>query len=422
MEGSEDFRLHYSDTNALDQGLDLSADTNLSFSVDIAGRVRPLGSAWDIGAYEAYEYFVLGTNGAVIGDGEAATENNGTDFGHQAVGGSFTHWFGITNRSGDSLNISGWVTNGAGAAAFTVSDMPGNIEAHTTNHFAVQFHPVGPGTYAASLLIENDATNFVLNLSGSGFVISPTNGPLAGGNTVLLTNGYFGNITNVIVGAPGTGSAILGDHGTNWCAFIMPAASTGGAASVIVQTSDRGDITLEEAYTYMNNTLVVLYDFYLREQDGQVIVCWETASEDETVGFDLYREVNGVWVKVNESLIPSENPMGASYQIADPGANASDTFRYRLVEYETTGTIQEYGPYDRAVWTLRMQKITVTSEGVILRWMSREGEHYELQRTLNWAAPLTAIAHDLPATPPMNVYTDAISEAGAAFYRIGVEE
>ena len=122
--GSEDFRLHYSDTNALDQGLDLSAETNLAFSVDIAGRTRPLGSAWDIGAYEAYEYFVLGTNGAVVGDGEAASSSKGTAFGCVVAGLSVTNVFTLTNRSPEVLTITGVTTNGSGASVFSVLGFP----------------------------------------------------------------------------------------------------------------------------------------------------------------------------------------------------------------------------------------------------------------------------------------------------------
>jgi hypothetical protein len=114
----------------------------------------------------------------------------------------------------------------------------------------------------------------------------------------------------------------------------------------------------------------------------------------ETVGFDLYREQDGVWVKINTALIPSVNPMGASYAVADPGANAADTFRYKLVEYETPGTIQEYGPFDRAVWSPRMESIALTSDGVVLRWLSREGNGMKCTADHDWGTPLEAVAHD----------------------------
>ena len=54
--GSGDFRLSSTDTAAKDKGADLSNDAYISFTTDIAGRSRPIGASWDIGAYEADEY------------------------------------------------------------------------------------------------------------------------------------------------------------------------------------------------------------------------------------------------------------------------------------------------------------------------------------------------------------------------------
>ncbi|NCD35447.1 MAG: DUF1573 domain-containing protein, partial [Spartobacteria bacterium] len=66
------------------------------------------------------------------------------------------------------------------------------------------------------------------------------------------TNGYFGNITNVLVGPPSVGSAIPTASGPNWFTIPLPAATntTGGTVSLTVQTSDNGDTILPNAYTY----------------------------------------------------------------------------------------------------------------------------------------------------------------------------
>ena len=49
---SGNFRLADSDTNARDQGTNLSADTMFAFTDDFDGDARPYGSAWDIGVDE----------------------------------------------------------------------------------------------------------------------------------------------------------------------------------------------------------------------------------------------------------------------------------------------------------------------------------------------------------------------------------
>lgn len=51
-EAGHDYRLSSSDSNARDQGDDLSADSSYAFSTDVAGTSRPVNSVWDIGAWE----------------------------------------------------------------------------------------------------------------------------------------------------------------------------------------------------------------------------------------------------------------------------------------------------------------------------------------------------------------------------------
>gem|GEM_PF-1249474 len=51
---NNDFHLVSGDSAAKDQGVNLSSDPENPFSADIAGLTRPYGSAWDIGAVEAY--------------------------------------------------------------------------------------------------------------------------------------------------------------------------------------------------------------------------------------------------------------------------------------------------------------------------------------------------------------------------------
>ena len=207
--------------------------------------------------------------------------------------------------------------------------------------------------------------------------------------------------------------AVAGAADSDYALFVVEPTTnwikgTGGALNLWV--------------TYQGYSRVVLYDMYLRMEGGLAQVCWQTASEEETVGFDLFRWDGAAWVKVNESLVMARDPMGATYCVADAGANGTEAFLYKLVEVETDGNVREYGPYERAAWTPRVKNVGVAERGVILRWLSREGETYEVRRGRSLLAPLEAIAGGMAATPPVNEFVDQEKVGGAAFYQIRVEE
>ena len=83
-------------------------------------------------------------------------------------------------------------------------------------------------------------------MAGPGYQLSVNNGPYSGGNTITITNGNFGTITNVLVGGV---QAAMGLHGTTWVTITLPATGSTGAKDIVVQTSDNGAITLTGAYT-----------------------------------------------------------------------------------------------------------------------------------------------------------------------------
>jgi len=170
-------------------------------------------------------------------------------------------------------------------------------------------------------------------------------------------------------------------------------------------------------------TLVVMNDFYLREEDGVPVVRWDTSTEEKSVGFDLFRWADGAWMKVNSELIQArgQDGMGAAYAVSDASANATDTFRYKVVEYETDGGTQEYGFTDVSACNPRLEKMSATADGIVLRWLSREQDTYEVQKSINIHNGFEPIATDLPATPPVNVYTDQVHSANGAYYRVRVK-
>ena len=79
-------------------------------------------------------------------------------------------------------------------------------------------------------------------------------------------------------------------------------------------------------------------------------ITWETASEVDTAGFNLYRATSpdGPWQKINEQLIPpSEDPVsGGSYKFVDKSAEPGKTYYYQLEEVELSGTTTRFDPIE----------------------------------------------------------------------------
>ncbi len=191
---------------------------------------------------------VLGVDGSVIATDSGASLANGTAFGHILVGTSVIHTFTLTNNAPTEAGIAGYATNGPDAAFFGVTGIPATIPGAGSVPITVTYHPLTIGSHTAFLTITNDpaAAPYTVNLSGSAFQISPVIGPFAGGNTVTITNGGLGTITNILVG--GVQAAIvsaLADSVT----FTMPAFTTPGIKDIVIQTSDSGSFTLVGAYT-----------------------------------------------------------------------------------------------------------------------------------------------------------------------------
>ena len=71
-------------------------------------------------------------------------------------------------------------------------------------------------------------------------------------------------------------------------------------------------------------------------------VRWRTASEADTIGFNVYREVNGRRVRVNAKLIASKGR--GSYSFLDRRAPRGKAIRYWIQEVAIDGTRRWYGP------------------------------------------------------------------------------
>jgi len=78
--------------------------------------------------------------------------------------------------------------------------------------------------------------------------VLPSSGPFAGGNRVVVTNISF-NVTITNVTLSGVAAVDFAAPGADWFWFVAPATGLAGVKDIILQTSDDGELPLEDVYT-----------------------------------------------------------------------------------------------------------------------------------------------------------------------------
>jgi hypothetical protein len=72
-----------------------------------------------------------------------------------------------------------------------------------------------------------------------------------------------------------------------------------------------------------------------------VVVRWKTASEADTIGYNVYRLMKGKLVRANKHLILVH---GGSYSFTDSKAPSARSLRYRIAAVHTDGSRNWFGP------------------------------------------------------------------------------
>jgi hypothetical protein len=157
--------------------------------------------------------------------------------------------------------------------------------------------------------------------------------------------------TNALPAEQGTWTLVLDGFVENGISTTCPAAPSGTYSTQYVTRES----TINHACIYGQITgfvpaAVTLKNFSATITEDGVMLNWETLSEVNTLGFNLYRSetLEAEKVRVNSELILSNlapgSLEGALYEHLD-GANAAEAY-YWLEEIEIDGTATSYG------WTL----------------------------------------------------------------------
>jgi hypothetical protein len=97
-------------------------------------------------------------------------------------------------------------------------------------------------------------------------------------------------------------------------------------------------------------TLIDLVSLNATAGEGGVQVAWETASEIDNAGFNVYRSHSpeGEWLRLNAALIPAQGgpTQGAAYSFEDETAEPGVTYYYRLEDVDGFGLSTFHGPVE----------------------------------------------------------------------------
>lgn len=266
------------------------------------------------------------------------------------------------------------------------------------------------------------------------------------------------------------------DAGTNAFDTIDSDADyTTGRTDVFTLGTGEVNLTLD-AGLRETPTAAALARFEANAIGDEVTVEWETAYENETVGYFLERldEAAQAYVRINDVMLPADPfvTVGAVYQVVDAGALPEGTYTYRLVELAIGGGALVLGPYTVSVggdplsldaWrghyftdeeagdpgigapdadpdgdghsneqeflagtdptdvasVLRILSLARAGSGALeLRWAGVAGRRYVVERTSDLRHGFGAVTGDIAGTPPENVLTLTLGEAPAGFYRV----
>jgi photosystem II stability/assembly factor-like uncharacterized protein len=102
-------------------------------------------------------------------------------------------------------------------------------------------------------------------------------------------------------------------------------------------------------YRYNNSTtLIKLASFGADCQSNEIIIAWNTLSELDNAGFNLWRSEaeNGSYIKINSSLIEAVGgaTLSAEYSFTDATAIPGGTYYYKLEDIDTSGGSTFHGP------------------------------------------------------------------------------
>ena len=331
------------------------------------------------------------------------TSNNGLmDAGTESIGGGI-----------NGVGVVVYASDGAGnPTGLPLSSMT-TVASGTTNGFYGFNLP--PGDYVVVI----PATNFA---SGA-----PLFGLYSSGTSTATFNGIDPDTTATDKDDNGYNAINPVGTGVRSAAVTLsvggePTGEVDRTATDIAFTDNSANLTVDFGFVSTAPTAVKLGYVKGWWTAGHATVEWETVSELNTLGFDLYRLQGGDRIRVNADLVAALNvERGGVYRVTEAMTKPTGPLSYLLVEQETTGKQIEYGPFTVLVREgAGAASVAVAGGTLEMRFTGVPGATYEIECTEDmvhgrWTPAGTATA----GGDGVLVYRPAAgtSSGAARFYR-----
>jgi len=284
------------------------------------------------------------TSGGSLANGEAtrivvinevAWGGTAADPGHE--------WIELHNTTDSTIDLSGWTLTAVGGAGLSIAIENGKTIS-AQDYFLLERDDMAVTDIEAdqvygSLPLSDDGETLELRDAGGGLIdtVNDDGGEWPAGTA---DPGYFSMERIRPTGAD------IDENWTNNDGVTHNGVDAGG--NPINGTPKKENSVVEPL------TVITLISFTATPGDGTVTLAWETGTEIDTAGFNLYRAdaEEAPTTRINDALIPAEGDAvsGANYSFLDtPGCGV---FYYTLEDVDYYGVSTLHGPVEVTVLQL----------------------------------------------------------------------
>lgn len=190
---------------------------------------------------------------------------------------------------------------------------------------------------------------------------SPTYGPPTSGNFSGITGSNFiscSMASQTLTCTASGGSVTIGSSGSFDVVFSVTPTIPGtldnpaqdgicqvDPANQEVEADENNNNCADSVIVEEEPTVIDLVSFGVEANNGQAIITWETATEIDNAGFNIYRaqSIAGPWIQVNSALIGAQgDPVsGAQYSFVDTPGRGSFYYRLEDIDFFGLSTLHE---------------------------------------------------------------------------------